>query len=252
LTWTPLALGAAAIAAILIIPLVCNGQDVAAGTPVAQFASPDLSRDQVMRQINIDRLLLQLNHSGSDATDLANRAALSGYQQRQAKLILRAPVAGRIADLAPEIHEGRWVGGAEQIMRVVTPGQYDIQAFVAEADIPRLAIGTLARFVPNDPTQASLRAKLVERANSAAQMLDQPMLASTNGGPIAVDKDDDALKPRKPVYHARLVTERFDQDAAMFIQTIPGSVTIAAESRSILGNFARWVVQNMRGEATLS
>jgi putative peptide zinc metalloprotease protein len=94
------------------------------------------------------------------------------------------------------------VDGAEQIMRIVTPGQYDIQAFVNEADVQRLSDGGLARFIPNDAAQTSLRAKLVDRSNSAAQTLDQPMLASTNGGPIAVDKDDDMLKPHKPVYRA--------------------------------------------------
>jgi putative peptide zinc metalloprotease protein len=248
--------------------LVRYGQDVAAGTPVAQLISPDLARDEQMRLINIDRLELQLNRAASDATDLANRAvlerqlateraALSGYQQRQAKLILRAPVAGRIADLTPEMHAGRWVDGAELIMRIVTPGQYDIQAYVSEADAQRLsegisAGGPLARFIPNDAAQTSLRAKLVERANSAAQMLDQPMLASTNGGPIAVDKDDDMLKPHKPVYHVRLIAQRMDQNAVGLIQVIPGSVTIAAESRSVIGNLARWLMQNLRGEAGLS
>ncbi len=243
--------------------LVRNGQDVLAGTPVAQLVSPDLSRDEQMRRINIERLELQLNRAGSDATDLANRAvlerqlateraALSGYQQRQAKLILRAPVAGRIADLTPEMHGGRWVDGAEQIMRIVTPGQYDVQAFVAETDVQRLSDGTLARFIPNDPTQASLRAKLVERATSAVQILDQPMLASTNGGPIAVDKEDDMLKPHKPVYRTRLIAERTDQNHALLTQVIPGRISIVADSRSIMGNFVRWLMQNLRGEAALS
>ena len=243
--------------------LVRNGQNVAVGTPVAQLISPELARDEQMRQINVNRIELQLNRAASDATDLANRAvlerqlateraALAGYQQRQAKFILRAPVAGRIIDLTPEMHSGRWVDGAEQIMRIVTPGQYDIQAFVDEADVQRLSDGTLARFIPNDAAQASLRAKLVERANSASQSLDQPMLASTNGGPIAVDKDDDMLKPHKPVYRARLVAERVDQNTAGLIQVIPGRVKIAAESRSVIGNFARWLMQNLRGEAALS
>ena len=97
-----------------------------------------------------------------------------------------------------------------------------------------------------------MRAKLTERANSAAQILDQPMLASTNGGPIAVDKDDDRLKPHKPVYRTRLVAERVDQNGGTLTQVIPGSVSMVAESRSVMGNFARWLMQNLRGEAALS
>jgi putative peptide zinc metalloprotease protein len=243
--------------------LVKGGQRVAKGAILAELSAPDLARDAGLRQINIERLELQLGRAASDKIDLANRAvlerelateraALSGLSMREAKLVLRAPAAGVVTDLTPEMHAGRWVGGAEEIARIVSPGQYDVNAFLSEGDAQRIEQGALARFSPNDATQGSRRAKLVERANSAALTLDQPILASINGGPIAVDKDEGALKPHKPVYRARFVVERESGAVETLVQTVPGQIKIDAESRSIIGNITRWLMQALRGEASLS
>jgi putative peptide zinc metalloprotease protein len=243
--------------------LVRDGQTVAKGAVLAELSAPDLARDAQTRSINIARLELQLSRAASDQIDLANRAvleqelateraALSGLSLREAKLVLRAPAAGIVTDLTPEMHGGRWVGGSEIIARIVSPGAYDVQAFISEGDTQRIAQGALARFIPDDPTQKSRRAKLVERATSAALTLDQPILASTNGGPIAADKEGTTLKPRKPVFRARLITERSNPADEALIQIVPGQVRIDAESRSILGTLTRWIMQILRGEASLS
>ncbi len=243
--------------------LVREGQKVAAGAPMIELSSPDLAREADQRRINVERLQFQLDRSVSDQADLSNRAvlqrelasekeALSGFLARAQKLVLKAPTAGVVADLSPEIHSGRWVGGAETLARIVTPGNYDVQAYLSEGDAQRVESGALARFVPDDPTMGSVRAKLVERANSALSEMDQPILASTNGGPIAVDKDGHALKPRQALFRARLVAEKSDPADMALVQTVPGQVRIEAEPRSLLGNMVRWLMRSIRGEASLS
>ncbi len=243
--------------------LVRNGDKVTKGTILIELSAPDLTRDARARSINIDRLELQLGRAASDQVDLANRAvlekelateraALLGLSQRAAKLVLRAPSSGLVTDLTPDMHSGRWIGGSEIIARIVSPGDYDVQAFIGEGDMQRIEAGALARFVPDDSTQTSRRAKLVERSTSASQTLDQPILASINGGPIAVDKDGTMLKPHKPIYRARLIAEKSDPADDALIQIVPGQVRIDAESRSVLGTMTRWILQALRGEASLS
>jgi putative peptide zinc metalloprotease protein len=242
---------------------VRDGDRVAQDAAIAELSAPDLARDAGLRQINIKRLELQLGRAASDQADLANRAvlerelateraALSGLSLREAKLILRAPSAGIVTDLTPDMHAGRWVGGSETIARIVSPGDFDVEAYLNEGDGQRVSQGALARFIPDDPTQGSRRAKLIERASSAALTLDQPMLASTNGGPIAVDKDGNMLKPHKPVYRARLIVERESGADATLIQTVPGRIRIEAQGQSVVGNLTRWLMQLLRGEASLS
>lgn len=242
--------------------LVYNGQRVAAGAVIATLSAPDLARDAQLRQINIERLELQLGRAASDQIDLANRAvleqelateraALAGLSLREDRLLLRSPAAGTVVDLTPEMSAGRWVGGAEVIARVVTPGSFDIQAFLDEGDTQRIEAGARADFVADDPTQPSRRAKLIERASSAALVLDQPILASTNGGPIAVDKEGAVLKPHKPVFRARLIVEREADPGDRMTQIVPGRVRLEATGQSLLGKAMRSLMRILRGEADL-
>jgi putative peptide zinc metalloprotease protein len=162
-------------------------------------------------------------------------------ERRADRLILRAPTAGVIADLKPDIHPGRWLGGAEVIAYVLTAGDYDIQAYVAEDDIWRIEDGALGRFIPADTVQASWAAKLVERSASALQTLDQPILASTNGGPIPVDKNDKDLRPRNALYRVRLIAAKQAQADNAAIQITPGTIEIAATGQSV----ASWLLGDL-------
>jgi putative peptide zinc metalloprotease protein len=232
---------------------VRNGDQVAAGAPIATLAAPDLDRDAALHRVEIARLSVQMDRAMSDAQDMSNRAvlerqlkgareALAGTESRRAKLVLRAPIAGVVVDVDTDIHPGRWLGGAEVVARIVTPGRYDVQAYAAQDDIWRLDNGASARFVPDDPAQASRAAKLVEAANSAAQNIDLPVLASTNGGPIAVaSSDKDKLKPRQPVSRLRLVAVRDDGQVSTTPQSVPGRVIIDAAGQSLLSRAVKWV-----------
>jgi putative peptide zinc metalloprotease protein len=212
---------------------VRNGDQVAAGAAIATLLAPDLDRDAALHRVEIARLSAQMDRAMSDAQDMSNRAvlerqlkgereALAGVESRRAKLV-------------------RWLGGAEVVARIVTPGRYDVQAYAAQDDIWRLDNGASARFVPDDPAQASRAAKLVETATSAAQSIDLPVLASTNGGPIAVaTSDKDKLKPRVPVSRLRLVAVRDDRQVSTAPQSVPGRVIIDAAGQSLLSRAVKW------------
>ncbi len=231
---------------------VRNGDTVATGTPIMTLLSSDLDLEAALHRVEIARLSAQMDRAMSDAQDMSNRAVLerqlqgereglAGTEVRRAKLILRAPIAGKVVDVTPDMHPGRWLGGAEVVARIVTPGRYDVQAYAAQSDVWRLENGASARFVPDDPAQGSRAAKLVETANSAAQRIDLPVLASVNGGPIAVAaQGEDKLKPRTPVSRLRLVALRDDGHDRAAIQAVPGRVIIDAAGQSFLSRAIKW------------
>lgn len=243
--------------------LVRNGQRVAAGTPLIRLSAPELEKNIALSRINIARIRAQMDRAMSDTIDLSNRAVLerelmtegdglAGFEARRANLILRASVAGEVTDIAPDMNAGRWLSGSEVIARVVTPGQFDVEAYASEDDIWRLEQGALARFVPDDPMQPSRRAKLIERATSAAADIATPILASTNGGAIAASKADNGkLKPKAAIYRMRLMVER-SNDAQGIIQTVPGKVVISASGTSVLSRMARWTMRLFQSESSLS
>jgi putative peptide zinc metalloprotease protein len=244
--------------------LVSNGTTVQAGTPIATLSAPELERDIAASRVRMIQLQLQIDRTASDKLDLANltvldgelgaeRDKLSGLEARKGRLVLRAPIAGRITGIEPVMHSGRWLGGAEAVGYVVTPGRFDVQAYVGEDDIWRLEQGARARFVPDDPVQPSCAAKLIELASSAADTLDQPILASTNGGQIAVNADaNKKLKPRHALYRVALVAAQGEEDRDAFIQTTPGRIIIRAHAESVASFVARSLMQVWRQEASVN
>ena len=242
---------------------VRNGDTVAAGSPIMTLLAPDLDREVALHRVEIARLSAQMDRAMSDAQDMSNRAvlerqlmgekeALAGTEVRRAKLILRAPIAGTVVDIGPDMHPGRWLGGAEVIARIVTPGRYDVQAYAAQDDIWRLENGAEARFVADDPAQPSHSARLIEMASSAAQRIDLPILASVNGGPIAVAaQGEDKLKPRNPVSRLRLVAVRDDGGNAA-VQAIPGRVIIDAAGQSLMSRAVKWAGKLLAQEWSVS
>jgi putative peptide zinc metalloprotease protein len=235
--------------------LVKNGQRVKAGAVLMELSAPELQSAAAAARVRIAQLQAQYDRAASDKEDLSNRQvierelareqdALAGFERRSAKLVLRAPISGVVSDLSPDFHPGRWLGGAEVLARILTPGDYDVQAYVSERDIERIAVGELGRFVADDPAQASRRVKLVERSLNASELLDQPLLASTNGGSVAVDVDakTDALKPREPLYRVRLIAAKGSASDGN-IRPVTGQVDIGADSRSLIG----WLIADLLG-----
>lgn len=225
--------------------LVRNGQSVAAGTPLIQLEAPQMAAEAAAASVRIAQLKLQFGRAVADNRDLSNRSVierelareestLAGLKKRADNLVLRAPVAGKVSDLSRDFHPGRWIGGSEVIAYLVTPNDYDVQAYVSEDDVWRLKPGAQGTFVASDAAGPSRAAKLIEISSSAVERLEQPVLASINGGPVAVDKAGETLKPREALYRIRMVAEKgaIGSDSRQ-IQLVPGTVEIRTEGRSL-------------------
>jgi putative peptide zinc metalloprotease protein len=243
---------------------VKNGQHVKTGDILFELSAPELDATRSENGIRIAQLEAQLAHGASDDKDLADRSVLerelareramaSGVAERRNRLVLRAPVDGVVTDLDLQVHAGRWVSGAEVLARVVTPGRYDIQAYVDEGDAWRVSDGASAQFVPDDLAQSSRPAKIVERAAAAVELLDQPILASTQGGAIAVSVDENKhLRPRTALYRMRLLAPIEQVTSNAIIQPVPGRVSIAAQGTSLVDSLFRAFGRIMRRESSLS
>jgi putative peptide zinc metalloprotease protein len=243
---------------------VRNGDHVAAGTPVMILSAPDIDREAAGHRVEIARLSAQLDRAQSDPLDMSNRAVLerqlaaerdglAGTEARRARLTLRAPIAGTIVDLGPDMHVGRWLGGSEVAARIVTPGRYDIEAYVDESDIWRLETGATARFVPDDVSQPSRPARLAEMATSAAQRIELPALASVNGGPIAVASNtQEKFKPRDTMFHVRLIGAQDSAPASQTIAPVHGRIMIAGSGQSLIARAMNWSGRLLAREWSLS
>jgi putative peptide zinc metalloprotease protein len=236
--------------------LVRNGDRVKAGAIIAELSAPEVEAYQGQRQIRIDQLEAQLARSAADNLDLANRAVLErelateraasdGANKRRDRLFLKAPVDGIVVDLNPDMHSGRWLSGSETVARIVTPGRYDLQAYVAEDDTWRVTADARGRFVPDDLSQPSRAAKLVERGTAALQFLDQPMLA------VNADANKQ-LKPRSAYYRVRFLAAIDASPVAAVVQPVQGQLIIDAPGVSLIGGLLRSITRIVRRESSLS
>lgn len=241
-----------------------NGQHVEAGQLLFVLADPEVDRDITSSRATILRLETQVSRAGSDARDLANvtvlnrellseRQRMEGLERRRTHMTIRAATAGRVVDVPQDLHTGRWVTADYVLGRVVTPGRYDIQAYLSESDVWRVKNDANARFVPDDVGQRSRRAKATELSRGALEYIDNPIVASTNGGPVAAVLDKNGqIKPEKATYRLRLVAERDADEANADVMQVPGRVIVNAAGDSVLSRFARLVSQIFKRESSLT
>jgi putative peptide zinc metalloprotease protein len=234
-----------------------EGQRVHAGAAVVRLASPELDYqlasarheaaqlDWQVRQQPFDDELLALGPALGKRLETA-RQAVAGLEAERARLALRAPLAGRIVDVALALRAGEWLPGGAPLFRVVGNGGIDGSAFVDEAARDRLAPGQPAEFVAALLEQPAVRCRVaaIDRLN-LADLDDDPYLASVYGGSIpALRQPDGTLVPLESTFRVRL-----DHcDGGALPRELPGSVAIRGESRSLLARAARWLRALLRSE----
>jgi putative peptide zinc metalloprotease protein len=190
---------------------VKNGEIVAKG-----LVSPDLAYQLSQARSDVTLIEWQLGIQSVAPTLLAKsmvaaheyEAALAtwrGLADQVAKLEVKAPIAGKVIDLSEELRPGEWVAANERLLAVMQPDRAQIEAYVSEADLARIGVGTRAQFHPEngwgDPGDAHV--VRIERAN--ARVLAEPYLASRFGGGIPVrEMRSNELVPESAVYRVML------------------------------------------------
>ena len=241
--------------------LVANGATVVAGQPLLILSSPDLTLGAAQSRLRIAQFQSQLERGAADRQDLAattvlqrdllaEQDRLAGLQRRIDALTLRAGVAGRIVDLPDGLRAGSWVSGRVPLLRVVSPDRYDVAAFAPETDAWRIEDGVVGRFVPATAAGGTWHVRLDEVGASAIRTLDQPMLATKNGGPIATaPAAKDELTPERATIALHLVAEQ--RDGTILPQPIAGRVNLPARGQSMAARIARQIGVVLTRETSL-
>ncbi|MEI8394843.1 MAG: HlyD family efflux transporter periplasmic adaptor subunit [Rhodospirillaceae bacterium] len=230
---------------------VANGQTVAAGAVLYRLEAPDLAfrlRSAGDRQRTLE-IQIERHAGSSEALDNLNvlreqLAAILSSRADLARLIarltLRAPFAGVVNDLPPELHLGLWVRADQPLGTIIGPEIAELRGFVAAPDVGRIVPGARGRFLPDDPSQPALAVEVTEVARVNAATLDVPMLASIQGGPIAVQAigKSGSLVPTTAVY--RIALQPLSPEPAP-IRVTPGIVQVEGEARSLFARVGRTV-----------
>lgn len=220
------------------------GEPVQAGQPLFRLSSPQLAHDLARLEQEI-ALLRQQGSLQVRASEGAARQAVAqdelriALQRRQAlhdqlaQLQVRAPFAGRLADLAEPLAAGEWLPAGEWLGTLVDERKLRVEAFVTEADRERLQAGAEAWFVPEDAGRARLRLRVDDISQTASRRLTSaPELASVYQGAIAAKLDQQQVpEPEQALYRVLLSpVGQLDGD----LTTLRGTAIITGSARSPL------------------
>nr|WP_274610945.1 site-2 protease family protein [Rhodovibrio sodomensis] len=230
-----------------------NGAQVAKGALLYRLDAPDLTHElrQTRRRIDLAEQLLRRQAASAATLErlpvleqelAADRTRLAGLQAQQARLTVRAPIAGRLSDVPPELAVGQWIGRQQALGRVIGRTPARLRGYVRAGDVTRFAVGAPGRFYPQDPARAPVEVRVSARETVNTSRLEIPYLAAAHGGGIdterrrtrdaAAEIAGTGLVPHTPVYRVDMTPL---ETLAAPAQVVPGTVMVDGAARSLIG-----------------
>lgn len=230
-------------AAQVVAVHVGSGARVKAGDVLIELAVPEIAHLRGQATVRLAMSEAQLARLAADAGDRAQRqvivsqrnaalAELRELEQRQARLLLRAPFAGVVTTRDVVLASGQWVGDGEMLLHLMAPDRAVISGMVPERESARLLAGADGRFVADSGMGTAIAARLVAIGNPGAEGQALIYLSSRHGGPITMTPDkatgrDAPLQGQLPVYLA------VEGTAPDWVER--GRVLVEVEPQSVLG-----------------
>ncbi|HEV7476950.1 MAG TPA: HlyD family efflux transporter periplasmic adaptor subunit, partial [Burkholderiales bacterium] len=231
--------------------LTHNGAEVAKGASLVSLASPDLAYKLQQAKADLQLVDWQLSMQ-SVVPDLLARslvtaheyeAALAAYRSladETARLEVKAPIAGRVVDLAEDLRAGDWVPANERLLAVMQPDRAMIEAYVSEADLARIGVGTPAAFYAEGDWREAFAAHVTRIERASARILAEPYLVSRFGGAIAVrEMKAGEWVPENAVYRVMLAP---DTPEAAPARVMRGRIVLEGASESLAARAWRRIV----------
>jgi putative peptide zinc metalloprotease protein len=158
--------------------------------------------------------------------------AYRGYLSQKSQLEILAPFGGEMVTVLDNLTPGLWISNKLPLATLVDKSTISGYAYVTELQLARIEKAATAWFYPENPALSAVRMRVTEidRASSTS-LHEQPVLASTLGGPIPTrETDDGALVPEHALYRIRLSTGPLPVDLQSTL--LRGTVHIEAQSTS--------------------
>jgi putative peptide zinc metalloprotease protein len=165
------------------------------------------------------------------------RAELAGAMKELSRFEMRAPFAGVLVDIAPELRAGVWVNARERLGTLIDPHSWQVETYLTDSEIQRVHAGDSARFFPENSGVASLPLRVIRIDPDATRQLPEEMLSQQHGGQILTRERNGHLIPEQSIYRVVLAV---DTDVAKeSLRVLRGRVVIDADRRSLLGGYFR-------------
>lgn len=232
---------------------VKSGDVVEKGAVLVQMWSPDIDSEMARTEISLEGNRSRLARTMSDLRDKEQRLVLlhefdalqtrlSGLEKEKEQLVIRAPVAGKVLELDPKLHAGRWISAATMIAVIGAQKSFTVRGYAEEQDVVRLKEGSEGDFIPDDIMRPTYPLKVSAIAQSGTSFIEIAALASEYGGRIGVHADKSGeLVP----VQSQFLLEMTALDAAdgLYEQEVRGVARLSGSPRSFAGRMWRQIAR---------
>lgn len=197
---------------------VAEGLSVASGQLLIELASPELESRQQASIARVERLQQQVGAAGFDPEmrpqliplqeQLATaEAELSGVLGQIGLLSLKAPFAGRLRDLNPDLQPGMWVKSGERIATLVGGAQWRVEAYFDEDALNRLAPGDHGLFFADGLGGSILPLHITAIDTDATHIMPSGLLTAPAGGSVVIRQQAGQRIPERAAYRVTLAVD---------------------------------------------
>ncbi len=192
-----------------------EGAAVPAGQALIELASPDLVLRWQRATAQVQQLQWQVAAAGLNAglrpdapvlqqELITAQAELHSIETTLEQYTPRAPFAGELRDLDPDLKPGVWVGRGERLAVLVQNDQWRVETYLDEDALRRIRVGDRARFYSDggEGTYLPLTVTAIDR--DATRVLTSGVLAAPFGGSVVVREKQGQLIPERALYHVVL------------------------------------------------
>lgn len=230
---------------------VDDGATVRAGTPLLVLGS-EQEREQLAQAASRIRRYSAEADAAAMQGELRSRwqvaqaqlstalATRRGLQARVQERTTTAPHDGTLRWHDPDLRAGDWVAAREPLATVISPGDWQVEAYLNEADLKRIAVGQRARFYPDGKFSRfgrPVELQVSAIAHDASHQLPAPGLAVAAGGSVATREVDGRHIPEQAVYRVAYTVQ--GRPDALAGQVWRGHVVTDAQPESVLQRLGR-------------
>lgn len=236
------------------------GADVQKGDILFRLSRPELGQQLRVAMERLRSVEIRLGRGASDQQErgetlvlIRERARLleeiAGLNKAIGDLELRAPMSGRVLQVATDLKAGRWVGTETMLALVGAVGALEARGYVTDDDVGRVHVGISGHFISDNPLLHRVHVTLQQISPSGVSEIDLVPLTSTFGGPVAVEPDDqNRLVPARGQY--RIVADvQSDSATTLYRRELTGVIHLNGVRQSFAARFWRRFLQVVAQEA---